>query len=241
MAHIEGGAQGVLHALGDGVGLVDVVHHDLDAGEEAVGQAEDVARGLEVHEGQGGIVFEHAGLEDAHHLEGADARRIAGGTLFPGGGEQVDAAAQADAQTLGQLLADDDARRALAFQIGHGAATDLAQHAQDLGRAFGIDAAQHQAFDAAGGGEHDFRIDEGRGAAHMLHGLHAPHQVGVLLEGRGHVRHDDAVGIGADDLVTHVGGQAVVDAQDHHQGADAEGDAQDGHDGDDVDEGLFAA
>ena len=63
----------------------------------------------------------------------------------------------------------------------------------------------------------------------------------MLRKGVRHVAHDDAVGVGAEYLVPHVRGEAVVDAEHHDKGRNAQGDAQDGHDGDDVDEGLLAA
>ncbi len=62
----------------------------------------------------------------------------------------------------------------------------------------------------------------------------------MVRKGVRHVAHDDAVGVGAEYLVPHVRGEAVVDAEHHDKGRNAEGDAQNGHDGDDVDEGLLA-
>ena len=52
---------------------------------------------------------------------------------------------------------------------------------------------------------------------------------------------DDLIHIGAKDLVTDVGGHAVVYAKHHHQRANAEGHAQNGHERYDVDEGLLAS
>jgi len=48
------------------------------------------------------------------------------------------------------------------------------------------------------------------------------------------------VGIGPEDFIPHVGGEAVVNAKHHHERANADSHAQNGHDRYDVDECLLS-
>ena len=64
--------------------------------------------------------------------------------------------------------------------------------------------------------------------------------VGYVLERVRRMSHDNGVGIGSENLVAHVGGQAVVYAQNHHKRAHAKADAENRHQRNDVDERLLA-
>jgi hypothetical protein len=127
------------------VGPVDAGHPDFDA-VHALLVAAQTAGGIQVDKAEGGIVFEHAGLENTDDLAGSDFRQHAHGRQRPFRGNQADFAPRSHVQLPGQFQADDDGRQlARQVKVSQLPALHLPADIDDPAGGGGFDTAQHDA------------------------------------------------------------------------------------------------
>jgi len=199
-----------------------VVELEAHAGNVAFHAVERLRVG-HVHQRQAGIVFVHAGLEEADHLELLQARQDRRRRHQPLRRDQRHLVADEHPQGAGELRAEDDAELARLERL-HRAAAHVAVEVRHLLLGVGQHAAHQRAAHRLLEGEHALRRNIGRGRQHrlVLHGL-----FGHLLPGRQlaagpgdlHVRGD------AEDARAQLLLEAVHHRQHDDQRGNTEGDA----------------
>ena len=201
---------------------------------DAVAQAGELGRVLEVDEAGAAVVIGHADGEDAADGKGLEPRHDADGGSADLRGHHRHLVTQTHPQHRRQFPAQDDVEGTRRQGV-HLAADHVLAQFGDLILLHRLDAAHQGAADLAPVGEHDLHLDEGRGPHH---GRMLPHP-GELLPPVRHV----AIGFGQGGVGGHAENalldllvEAVHHRQDHDEGDDAQHDPQHGDEGDEGDE-----